>query len=62
MAWLQQLSILRLSLANQADGRIFLEFYIPRMGKRADAVLIAANIIFVIEFKAGATRACVNRL
>src|SRR5580658_1200423 len=54
-AWLQQLSILKLSLANQAHGRIFLEFYIPRMGKRADAVLIAANIIFVIEFKAGAS-------
>jgi len=54
-AWLQELSILKPSLANQADGRIFLEFYIPRMGKRADAVLIAANIIFVIEFKAGAS-------
>jgi hypothetical protein len=55
-AWLQQLSMLKSSLANQGDGRIFLEFYIPRMGKRADAVLIAANIIFVIEFKAGASR------
>src|ERR1017187_8867381 len=54
-AWLQQLSILKLSLTSQADGRIFLEFYIPRMGKRADAVLIAGNIIFVIEFKAGAS-------
>lgn len=54
-AWLQQLSILKPSLASQAEGRIFLEFYIPRMGKRADAVLIAANIIFVIEFKAGAS-------
>jgi hypothetical protein len=54
-AWLQQLSILKSSLANQAEGRIFLEFYIPRMGKRADALLIAANIIFVIEFKAGAS-------
>lgn len=54
-AWLQQLSILKPSLVNQAEGRIFLEFYIPRMGKRADAVLIAANIIFVIEFKAGAS-------
>src|ERR1700676_1689950 len=54
-AWLQQLSILKPSLANQPDGRIFLEFYIPRAGKRADAVLIAANIVFVIEFKAGAS-------
>lgn len=53
-AWLQQVSILKAALAGQTDGRIFLEFYIPRMGKRADAVLIAKNIVFVIEFKAGA--------
>lgn len=54
-AWLQQISILKASLARRRDGRIFLEFYIPRMGKRADAVLVEANIVFVIEFKAGAT-------
>ncbi len=54
-AWLQQLSILKASLIGQPDGRIFLEFYIPRMGKRADAVLIAHNIVFVIEFKTGAS-------
>jgi hypothetical protein len=47
--------MLRTSLSHQADGRIFLEFYIPRMGKRADAVLVATNIVFVIEFKAGAS-------
>jgi hypothetical protein len=51
-AWLQQVSILKVAFAGRTDGRIFLEFYIPRMGKRADAVLIAQNIVFVIEFKA----------
>ena len=54
-AWLQQLSILRTALAQRPDGRIFLEFYIPRMGKRADALLILGNIVFLIEFKVGAT-------
>ncbi len=54
-AWLQQISILKASLASRPNGRIFLEFYIPRMGKRADAILIEKNIIFVIEFKVGAT-------
>jgi hypothetical protein len=53
-AWLQQISILKASLASRLHGRIFLEFYIPRMGKRADAVLIEENIVFVIEFKVGA--------
>ena len=54
-AWLQQISILKAALASRTDGRVFLEFYIPRMGKRADAVLVSGNIVFVIEFKAGAS-------
>jgi hypothetical protein len=54
-AWLQQIMILKDALGSQPEGRIFLEFYIPRMGKRADAVLIAENVVFVIEFKVGAS-------
>lgn len=53
-AWLQQLSILRRALVNEEGGHLFLEFYIPRMGKRADAVLISEGVIFVLEFKVGA--------
>ena len=49
-AWLQQISILKQALSG-LNGDIFLEFYIPRMGKRADTVLVSSNIIFVIEFK-----------
>lgn len=54
-AWLQQLSILRSALSSQPNGRIFLELYTPRMGKRADAVLILADVVFVLEFKTGAS-------
>lgn len=54
-AWLQQISILKDAFSSRPRGRIFLEFYIPRMGKRADAVLVTENIVFVIEFKAGAS-------
>ena len=53
-AWTQQISILKDALIDQSHGHIFLEFYIPRMGKRADAVLVISNVVFVIEFKAGA--------
>lgn len=53
-AWLQQISILKEALSSRASGRIFLEFYIPRMGKRVDAVLVSDNVVFVIEFKVGA--------
>src|ERR1700733_6422299 len=54
-AWLQQISILKTAFLGRPTGWIFLEFYIPRMGKRADAVLIIENIVFVIEFKVGAS-------
>jgi hypothetical protein len=53
-AWAQQISILKEALHDQSAGRLFLEFYIPRMGKRVDALVIISNLIVVIEFKAGA--------
>ena len=54
-AWIREISILKSALHSQTDGQIFLELYIPRMGKRADAVLISKNVVFVLEFKAGAS-------
>ncbi len=53
-AWLQQISILKKVLSSRSNGRLFLEFYIPRMGKRADVVLVLESIVLVIEFKSGA--------
>jgi hypothetical protein len=53
-AWLQQISILRTALSGQPSGRLFFEFYIPRMGKRVDTLLILGNIVFIMEFKIGA--------
>jgi hypothetical protein len=35
------------------DWHILLEFTIPRRGRRPDAVLLADDVIFVIEFKTG---------
>ena len=36
-------------------GGIFFEYAIPRMGRRIDTVLVTGGVIFVIEFKVGAT-------
>jgi hypothetical protein len=55
-AWLEQIDILRTLLPKLADAHLLLEFSIPRMGKRADAVLLYGGIVFVIEFKIGATQ------
>jgi hypothetical protein len=51
-AWLTQTSILQDQLKG-LRGAIFLEFSIPRMGRRIDAVLIIGPILFIVEFKVG---------
>ena len=53
MAWLRQIAIMRMALVDITDYILHFEFAIPRMGKRADAVLVVGDCIFVIEFKVG---------
>jgi hypothetical protein len=53
-AWKEQINILKSALKS-ISGRIYFEFSIPRMGKRADVVIVSAGIVFVIEFKVGAS-------
>ncbi|MCG9574956.1 DUF2075 domain-containing protein [Vibrio tubiashii] len=57
-AWSAQVRILQASLAQFAgsDSHVYFEFLIPRMGKRADVILIHSGIIFVLEFKVGADK------
>jgi hypothetical protein len=51
-AWLGSIRILRDALVG-LSGFIALEFTIPRIGSRADAIVILGSVIFVIEFKVG---------
>jgi hypothetical protein len=51
-AWKVQIEILKQVLIG-IPGYVYFEFSIPRMGKRADVVLIANGIIFILEFKVG---------
>lgn len=53
-AWQEQITLLKHALIGIAAGRIYFEFSIPRMGKRADVIILVRNVVFVIEFKAGA--------
>jgi len=51
-AWQIQIGFLKQSLASIArPAHIYFEFFIPRMGKRADVVLLIEGTIVVIEFK-----------
>ncbi len=52
-AWLAQIYVLRVALKDIPEFTLFLEFAIPRMGKRADAVVLIGDCVFVIEFKVG---------
>lgn len=58
-SWKAEIEILKTSLkeiysnSNSDGGHVFLEYPIPRRGKRADAVIIRNGIIAVIEFKVG---------
>jgi len=52
-AWTEQITILQRELSSITEGEIYFELLIPRMGKRADVVVLHQNIIFVLEFKVG---------
>lgn len=54
-AWRQQIKLLQQHLRTGLKGQIYFEFSIPRMGKRADVVLLVGGMVFVLEFKVGAT-------
>ncbi|KAB7647596.1 DUF2075 domain-containing protein [Polymorphobacter fuscus] len=52
-AWLVQIHHLQAVAAHLPGAHLFLEFAIPRMGRRADAVIVAAGLVFVLEYKVG---------
>jgi DUF2075 family protein len=52
-AWIGQINILKSNLVKLNSGHVFLEYSIPRMGKRVDTIVLFGGIIFVIEFKVG---------
>lgn len=53
MAWREEIDMLRTALTAIA-GHVILEFDIPRMGARVDAIALIGPVVFVIEFKVGA--------
>jgi len=53
-AWVEQIRLLQRELPG-LTGSLFMEFSIPRMGRRIDTVLLVNSIVFVVEFKVGDT-------
>lgn len=53
-AWLRQIEVLHAQLVPWAtSGHVFLEFVVPRMGRRIDVLLVIKNVLLVVEFKVG---------
>ena len=50
-AWQAQIEFLHEKIPPQLDGNIFFEFVIPRMGKRADCIILTGGCVLVLEFK-----------
>lgn len=65
-AWIRQIAILQEQLIPwSASGHIFLEFVVPRMGRRIDVLVVIQNAVLVIEFKVGEsefTRAALDQV
>lgn len=51
-AWLTTIQLLKMHLAGR-EGHLLLEFNIPRMGLRVDAVLLLGGCVVLLEFKVG---------
>jgi hypothetical protein len=54
LAWAEELQILREALRElDVEAMLFLEFDVPRLGSRIDAVVVAGPVVLPIEFKCG---------
>lgn len=51
-AWEEEIALLKKALQG-IDGFVCLEFDVPRIGSRIDAVVLSGGCIFVLEFKVG---------
>lgn len=64
-AWQEQIAILKtlqLPDSERSSAKIYFEYTIPRLGQRADVILIVAHVLFVLEFKAGESQFHVSAL
>ena len=54
-AWRYEIEHLQHLTRELGEFDLFLEFLIPRMGRRVDAVLLYRGMVFVLEYKVGAS-------
>ena len=56
-SWTEEIELLQVVLQEyQQRGSVFFEYNIPRMGRRADVIVVIDGIVFVMEFKTSEQR------
>ncbi len=50
-AWLWIIAHLQTVLAKLEQAHVLIEFVIPRMGRRVDAIIINRGLVFVLEYR-----------
>lgn len=57
ISWEEEIDILRTALAEYVGrGSVYFEYNIPRMGRRADVIVLIDGIVIVMEFKTSEQR------
>ena len=52
-AWQKEIAILKDLLQSYEHGQVIMEYDIPRLGKRADVIILINRVVLVLEFKVG---------
>lgn len=56
-SWVEEIETLRSVLAPYTErGSVYFEYNIPRMGRRADVILVIDEIIFILEYKTAGSK------
>lgn len=57
MSWVDEIETLKRALTNfSSRGSVYFEYNIPRMGRRADVIVLIDGIVLVMEFKTSEQR------
>ena len=56
-SWVEEIEILKGVLTSYKErGSVYFEYNIPRMGRRADVILVIDELIFILEFKTAGSK------
>ena len=56
-SWVEEIESLRNILVPYKDrGSIYFEYNIPRMGRRADVILLIDELVFILEYKTAGSK------